>query len=250
MPDTLREPLEYRFKIDAFTPDTIPLTRLSQYLGDLARMMGENANVHLARVELGSTVPVIRVDYEAVPKVQERLRLVKFDEGPLEARRAYREINKRLVEDNANGVLLDPNAGKVIQFPGRDGANQTEFGPITQTDSFQGVPIRIGGEGDTVPIHLEDGELKHIVYAPRHIAKQIATHLFTSVVRIEGKGKWMRTKLGEWEMLNFYAQGFEVLKDGDIRANLDRLQAIPAAWTKLEDPLSELAMLRTGERPQ
>jgi len=250
MTDMPTAPLEYRFKIDVFTPETIPLARLAQYLGDLARMMGENANVHLARVEQGSTVPVIRVDYEAVPKVQERLRLVRFNEGPLEARRAYREINRRLVEDNANGVLLDPDASKVIQFPGRDGANQTEFGPITQTDSFQGVPIRIGGEGDTVPIHLEDGEIKHIVHAPRRIAKEIASHLFTSVVRIEGKGKWMRTKLGEWEMLSFYAHGFEVLTEGDIRANLDRLQAIPAAWTKLEDPLSELTMLRNGERPQ
>src|SRR5215469_3602556 len=104
---------EFRFQIDAYSPDTIPLARLSQYLGDLARMMGETANVHLARIDKGSTVPVIRVDWEAEPKVRERIRAVKFNEGPLEAQRAFREINKKLVEDNANGVLIDPGRTKI-----------------------------------------------------------------------------------------------------------------------------------------
>lgn len=103
---------EYRFQIDAYTPETIPLARLSQYLNDLARMMGESANVHLARIEKGSTVPVIRVDREAEPKVRERLRAVKFNEGPLEARKAYKEINRKLIQDNANAVLIDPDKRK------------------------------------------------------------------------------------------------------------------------------------------
>ena len=250
MPETPHTPLEYRFKIDAFTPESIPLARLSQYLGDLARMMGESANVHLVRIESGSTVPVVRVDWEAGPKVQERLRLVKFSEGPMEARSAYKEINKRLVEDNANGMLIGPEEVKIIQFPGRDGANQIEFGPISQNDVFQGIPIKIGGERDVVPIHLEDGAAKHIVLAPRRIAKQIAPHLFTSVVRIEGKGRWLRNRMGEWEMLNFYAQSFDVLPDGDIRSNIGSLREIPADWKNLDDPLSELILLRIGERPQ
>lgn len=245
-----RKPREYRFEIDAFTPETIPLARLSQYLGDLARMMGENANVHLARVEKGSTVPVIRVDWEAEPKVRERLRAVKFNEGPSEPRRAFREINRKLVEDNANGVLLDPGSKKVILFPGRDAANQVEFGPISQNSVFQGIPIKIGGESDPVPLHLEDGEEKHILMAPRRIAKQIAPYLFTSVVRIEGKGRWIRNKMGEWEMLTFYAQSFEVLSEGNIRSNIASLQAIPADWKDRDDPLADLMALRAGERPQ
>ena len=85
MPRKPRKVCEYRFEIDAYTPETIPLSRLSQYLGDLARIMGESANVHLVRIEKGSTAPIIRVDWEAEPKVRERLRAVKFNEGPLEA---------------------------------------------------------------------------------------------------------------------------------------------------------------------
>jgi hypothetical protein len=250
MPRKPRKVCEYRFEIDAYTPETIPLSRLSQYLGDLARIMGESANVHLVRIEKGSTAPIIRVDWEAEPKVRERLRAVKFNEGPLEALRAYREINRRLIEDNANGVLLDPKKAKVIRFPGRDSANQPEFGPIRQNAAFQGIPIRIGGEHDPVPIHLEDGDEKHIVMAPRRLAKQIGEHLFTSTVRIEGKGRFVRERTGDWTMLDFYAQSFEVLSEGDLRSDISRLRAIPAAWKELDDPIRELAGHRRGERPQ
>jgi hypothetical protein len=250
MPRRPNKPREYRFEIDAFTPETIPLARLSQYLGDVARMMGEETNVHLSRIEKGSTVPVIRVDWEAEPKVRERLRAVKFNEGPAEARRAYKEINKRLIEDNANGVLLDPSSTKVIRFPGRDGANQPEFGPILQSGVFQGIPIKIGGENDPVPLHLEDGEDKHIVLVPRRIAKKIGPHLFSAVIRVEGNGRWQRNRMGEWDMLNFLVHSFDVLPDGDLRSNIAALRAIPAAWKDSADPLGDLTALRTGERPQ
>jgi len=133
-----KAPREYRFEIDAYTPETIPLMRLSQYLSDLARMMGETASVHLDRIEKGSTVPVIRIDWEAEPKVRDRLRAVRFNDGPLEAQKAYKEINRKLVQDNANGVLIDPSKSKVVRFLGRDAANQPEFGPIRQNAAFQG----------------------------------------------------------------------------------------------------------------
>jgi hypothetical protein len=250
MPRNPHKPQEYRFEIDAFTPETIPLSRLSQYLGDLARMMGQETYVHLVKVEQGSTVPVIGVDWESEPKVRERLRALKFNEGPAEARRAYKEINKRLIEDNANGVLIDPSKSNIISFPGRDGANQLEFGPISQPGVFQGTPIRIGGENDPVPVHLEDGDLKHIIQAPRRIAKQIAPYLFSAIVRVEGNGRWQRNRMGEWEMLAFYATGFEVLPPGDLKAGVTALRAIPAAWKDRDDPLGDLMVLRTGERAQ
>jgi hypothetical protein len=249
MPRT-RKPREYRFEIDAFTPDTIPLARLSQYLADLAKMMGQESSVHLLRIAKGSTVPIITVDWEAEPKVRERLNAVKVNEGPAEARRAYKEINKRLIEDNANGVLFDPSSTKVIRFPGRDGANQPQFGPITQPGVFQGILIKLGGENDPVPVHLEDGDDKHIVWAPRRIAKELAPHLFTSTIRVEGNGRWQRNRTGDWEMLGFQVTRFDVLPEGDLRKSVEALRAVPGAWKNSADPLADLMALRTGERPQ
>jgi hypothetical protein len=245
-----RKAREYKFKIDVFSPETMPLARLSQYLGDLARIMGQESSVHFARVERGSTIPVIRVDFEAEPKVRERLRAVKFSEGPAEARRAYKEISKRLVEDNANGVLIDPNARKVLSFPGRDAANQPEFGPISQSGIVQGVPIRIGGESDPVPVHLEDGDNKCIVYAPRPLAKEMAPHLFTSMVRVHGMMRSIRNRMGEWQLLSFHARSFELIREGDIRSSIAELRSIPAKWKSKKDPLADLIAMRSGGRPQ
>lgn len=237
---------EYRFKIGAFTPETIPLTRLAQYLSDLARMMGESSSVHLSHLEAGSTMPVVRIDSEAVPKVRDRLRALNVGDGPPDARRAFKEINKKLVEDNANGVLLDASRDKVILFPGRDAANQPEFGPYSQSDFLQGVPIRLGGEGDLVPIHLEDGDEKHIVSASRRVAKNIAPYLFTSTVRVDGKSRWTRNRLGDWVMLDFVVQDFEVLADKDLKQSIAALREIPGDWKQLPDPLGFLADIRSG----
>jgi len=46
---------EYRFKIDAYTPDTMPMSRLAEYMRELSEMLGEPSAVHFERLEPGST---------------------------------------------------------------------------------------------------------------------------------------------------------------------------------------------------
>lgn len=246
----LKKPREYRFQIDAFSPATIPMSRLAQYLGDLAKIMGEDASVHFVRVEGGSTVPIVAVEWEAEPKVRERIRAVKFNEGSAEARRAYRELNRRLIEDNAGGTLIDPGKSKVLRFPGRAGATQPEFGPFSQVGSVIGVPIKVGGENDPVTVHIEDGKTKHIVWATRDIAKDIAQYLFTGVVRVEGVGRWFRNRMGEWELHAFNAKSVTPIADGDILHDVEKLRAIPAEWKDREDPIGELLSMRSGQKVQ
>ena len=245
-----RKQREYRFEMDAFSPTTIPMARLAEYVSDLARMFGNNNNVHLLKIESGSTVPVILVEWEAEPKVRDRLRAIKSHEAPEEAQQAVKDIDRRLLQDNARAVLVDPVGGKLFQFLGRENATKMEFGPVNQTGIFQGVPIKVGGENDPVPVHLEDGRDKHIVLARRSLAKDIAQHLFTSVVRVEGAGRWIRHTDGEWEMLSFHASSFTVIEEADIRKNISELRSLPGEWKKLEDPLAELEQIRRGTKPQ
>jgi hypothetical protein len=245
-----RKHREYRFEIDAFTPSTIPMARLAEYVSDLAKMFGNNSYVHLARVEQGSTVPVVLVDWEAEPKVRERLRAIRTHEAPEEAQQAAKDLDRLLLQDNAKAALVDPSGSKVLRFHGRENATKMEFGPITQPGVFQGVPIKVGGENDPVPVHLEDGKQKTIVLAKRPLAKQIAQHLFTSVVRVEGTGRWMRHTDGEWEMLSFQVASFKVIEDATIRENIEDLRQVPAEWKKLGDPLAELEQIRRGSKLQ
>ena len=49
---------EYRFVIDALSPDSLPMARLAEYMGELARLLGRPDQVHFERLEGGSTVLV------------------------------------------------------------------------------------------------------------------------------------------------------------------------------------------------
>jgi hypothetical protein len=246
----IRKQREYRFEIDAFTPATIPMYRLAEYVSDLAKMFGNNNNVHLLKIEGGSTVPVVMVEWEAEPKVRDRIKAIKNQEAPADAQQAARDIDRRLLQDNAKAVLIDPTGSKIFPFPGRENATKLEFGPVNQAGIFQGIPIKVGGENDPVPVHLEDGKDKHIVLARRSLAKDIARHLFTSVVRVEGAGRWIRHTDGEWEMLSFYASSFKLVENADIRKNISELREVPGEWKTLEDPLAELEQIRRGTKLQ
>ena len=240
------EQTEYRFHIDAFSPETIPLERLAEYLGYIARIFGEKERVHFAHLEGGSTTPVLKVEREALPNVRERIHLVRAGDGPLDSMNAFNELNKRLAADNANGVILDPTNARVLKFPGRDAATHTVYGPFEESGTFEGIPIKVGGERADVPVHL-DGQPVQIVYAPRRLARDIAQYIFSTPIRVEGKGKWMRDRMGDWIMQRFLVERFDVLSEDSLQGSITRLRAIPAEWKRKDDPLRELAELRDGE---
>jgi hypothetical protein len=237
---------EYRFEIDAFSPSTIPMARLAEYLSDLATMFGSPNSVHLLKVDKGSTIPVVLVDFEAEPKVRDRIKAIKHEEAPDDALAAARSIDRRLLQDNAKAELRDPVGAKVFHFPGRENAVRQEFGPVNQTGSFQGIPIKIGGENDPVPLHLEDGKEKHIVLVRRSLAKDIAKHLFSSVLRVDGVGRWVRHRDGEWEMLYFNAASYTVIEDSTLAQDIAALRKLPGEWKAMDDPIAELERVRHG----
>ena len=238
---------EYRFQIDAYSPDTMPLSRLAEYLENLSMLFGETHSVHLIKIEKGSTVPVLRVEREAEPKVRERLRLVRQKDGPAEAIRAAKQINELLRKDDAKGVIIDPIGSKVLDFSGRDLNRLVEYGPFSQPSRLDGVPIMIGGEEDLVPVHLEGRQKEiYICRAKRSIAKDLAPFLFSTFIRVEGLGRWMRKRDGDWEMKRFTIKHFEELTPASLRQTIEDLRAIPAKWKDLDDPYAELARFRRG----
>ena len=54
----MREQHEYRFTIDAYSPETLPMSRLAEYMAEVARLLGKVDQVHFVRLEPGSTVLV------------------------------------------------------------------------------------------------------------------------------------------------------------------------------------------------
>lgn len=236
---------EFKFKLDAYSPETLPMKHLVAYLADLAVIFGEDSSVHFDRIEDGCVMPVIRVDREATPKVRKRIREVKLRSAPKEALEASRRVDERLRDDNTSGYILDPHDHRVLTFPGVTLKRLPEFGPITQHDSVEGVPIKVGGENEWVPIHLEDQDgTITICHAKRSMAKDMAKYLFSTTIRVEGSARWLRAPEGDWKLLHFSAQSFLPLESRTLSEEVDRLRAIEAEWKSRKDPLGEMMVIR------
>jgi hypothetical protein len=242
-----RGPIQYKFKIDAFTPETLPMARLAEYMADLAVLLGNEEKVHFVRLEGGSTVLVHTVEWEAGPKVVERIRLVKRAEAPPEAMRAYRSIDHRLACDNAVGRLISPARDNLIEFPGRSQPASQTYGPITQQETVDGVPIMIGGKTDPVPVHLEEGDVVHLCHASRAVAKRMAEHLFAAAVRATGIARWHRDPDGIWIRDRFTIADFTLLTDEPLEDAVARLRTA-AGPPESDDVLATLHKIRQGSK--
>jgi hypothetical protein len=243
-------PVEYRFQIDAFTPETLPMARLAEYMAEFASMLGQPEHVHFVKLARGSCAVVSSVDWAAAPKVRERIRAVRFRDPEVsgEALRAYDSLDRRLAQDNATAVVIDPSGKGVLRFAGRRREEELSYGAVKQPGTVDGIPILIGGERDPVPVHLEDRGAVHNCYASRAMARSLAVHIFTTTVRASGVGIWKRSDAGVWTMERFHIQEFMTLDETPLTEAVQGLRRIEGGWKDLGDPLDELHRLRHGER--
>lgn len=239
---------EYRFKIDAFTPDTLPMERLAEYMADLAKILGAPASVHFVRLEEGSAILVQKIAEDVEPAVRARARAAREGEGPYDAVRAYRNVNRRLLDDNAIGVLADDAEVKIIEFPGRQQAEPLTFGAFNQEGSIDGVVIRVGGVRELVPVTLQARDYKQThCLASRQIAKVLATYIFGPELRVYGSGRWSRDKMGTWNLERFTVGRFEILSDEPLSAVVAGMREVPGNdWTEVGDPWDTLRRDRDG----
>jgi len=235
---------EFSFQIDAYTPDTIPMARLSEYLRELAMILGEEKAVHFVRLREGSTHIVHRVEREAVPKVRARAAAVRRGRAPRDAIRAYHMVNRLLREDDGRGVLREEATGAdIIVFPGRE-ESEERFEGIHQRGTVDGEIMRVGGFGKNVPIILrsEDQPIPHC-YTSHAIAKRLGARLYEHV-RLFGLGRWSRDAEGSWTLDAFRIETFEILKDERLSDSLVALRRIKTDWNS--GSLAELELIRHG----
>src|ERR1700722_17504157 len=128
---------EYNFSIDAYSPDTLPMKRLAQYIQQLADLYGNHDQVHFARIEKGSAVLVAAVENTAVPKVRERIESAKTENGSPEILRAWDNINDLLRKDNAKASLREAGSAEILEFPGREMPQPDFKGSISQAETLE-----------------------------------------------------------------------------------------------------------------
>jgi hypothetical protein len=239
------ERVEYRFTIDAYTPDTMPMARLAEYMSELAKVLGEPKAVHFRKLEPGSTVLVHQIEREAVPKVRERAIAVRRGDGPSEAVRAFRALNRLLRDDDAVAVLRDDKARNaiILRFPGREEVEE-KFASVRQFGSIDGEIIWVGGADQTAHVTLvSEGQQISGCYTTRAIAKELARKIYEPV-RLFGKGRWNRDAEGAWTLVDFKIESFEELRTTPLSDVLAELRSIPAEWEK--ESYDELGQIRHG----
>ncbi len=220
------------FKIDAWTPETIPLGRLADYMRQLAFLYGETGSVHFHGLRKGSAVIQSRIEHDAVPKVLGRLQLVKSASRQTETSKAFDAIDEMLRKDNAVGTISRPKGGKILEFPGRKAAPPEVFS-ITQHTQVDGIVVRIGGIDETIPLVLQDreGKTSSCTIRGRDRAREMAKHLFGAPIRVSGLGKWTRNAEGAWELENLNVATVEELDDQTLEeAFNDVRRAAAGAW--------------------
>lgn len=214
--------MNYALHIDAFSPETIPMARLADYMAGLAELLGQKESVHFVQLETGSTRIVARVDEQSVPEITKNLAALSDGAGSAWANRAWTKINQMLSEDSVGGRLVqggngDGGGGVVIEFPGANAPRPDVLGPIKQIGSLQGTLMRIGGTDSTVPMILQNGSMTYSnINCDRTTARELARCLFEPV-RVFGEGRWRRESNGDWKLISFRVSRFERLKQTTIK---------------------------------
>lgn len=239
--------IEYRFVLDAYTPDTIPQAKLAEYLADLALLYGEEAAVHFVGVEESSLAIVSAIDIDADPEVSERIQAADTESASPDIRKAYQSLVKRIHEDSGSAFIKKGQA-RVLEFPsGERQAESPAFGPFWQAGHISGIVILLGGKTDRVSVKVQDanGET-HTCKAEKSIAKRLRAYLFEGPVRLSGQGRWRRETTGRWRLEQFDIADFAPLDDDPLTDTIARLRAIEADWKQRPDPLAELEDIRRG----
>lgn len=235
----------WRFHVEAYTPETMPMARLAEYLGELAKLLGQPNAVHFLRLEAGSTDMLARVEREAAPKALAQAEAVRIGKGPPDAVRAFHRLNQMLGDDNGSGSLTAEGGAQIIAFPGAR-RPVSEYATVSERGSIDGELIRIGGKKDPVHLTLQWGSIDYSgIEVSRAKAEELGKFLFRPI-RLFGDGRWFRTADGEWLLDRFRVDSFDVLDAEPLPAALLRLRtAASGDWAK--GGLEVLDDLRHGD---
>ena len=224
---------EYRLRIDVFSVESLPMSRLAEYMAELARLLGEQERVHFSRLETGSAVLVSRIEEPAAPKVEERLQKVRDGSAPKDAMQAYKTLDTLLAKDNAV-ELLPPKVEPRLS------SSQVARGPSPCATARSAKMVHLMGwssalaDGMNHPVLLVDAE--GAVYPCQttvELSKQLAPYYRGATLRVYGSGKWVREENGSWVLQQFDISSFDVLDDSPLVDVVAKLRAVEGSeWGK------------------
>ncbi len=242
----MSENVRYRLRITAYSPETIPMARLGEYMQNMGALMGSEAFVHFKKLTPGSTVLNAEVEPQEVRRVNERLLQAGNLNAPQDIRKYYDNLEALLRKDSATGALTGRNGKKLLKFLGIEAIQIERIGPIREKTTLEGIVVRVGGKDKTIHALLitNEGHEHKLSMTSRDLAKQLAGNLYNSV-RATGTGIWFRNEAGDWLLEELKLEEFDAYIDKSLLEAVAELRAVEGSgWQTLRDPLAVLQSLR------
>lgn len=229
---------KYTFKIDKFTPETMPFGRLLEYYAELKKMIGFSEHLHLVEIFESSHGTCLAVDQVCDHKMQERMLLIRGGNAPKIAMRARDQINQMLREDGTSGEFADSNGRNVIPFPGRTADENTIYSIQDQVELNGELYYIAGSSSSDVKARIQT-ENFGVIYcrATREMGIELRDYLFEQV-KIKGRGLWRRTSDGAWGVNDVVISDFAPISNDSLRTTINKIRALDIDWP--DDVLAEI----------
>lgn len=235
----------FEFVVPGYTPDTMPLDRLIEYLTQLTVILGNPSDLHLVGIEKSSTKPVFLLPHHAAVKARHRARETWEGGGSIRQRSAYNRIRRMVADDGGKPAILTSQHTTILEFQSVDLGADQEISSMRQASSVAGELIRVGGDSEFDQILLKEfsGDVVSGCFATKEVAKQLAKRLHEHV-RLHGIASWSRDRRGKWHIARMKVLTFETLEDDSLSEAITEAQAAVTEWP--EDLVEKLLEMRRG----
>jgi hypothetical protein len=143
--------------IDGYTPDTLPLAKLADYLKNFSALVGTDADIHFEKVGKGSAALVNRVRDDIVMETRSRIAAAERGDAPPDAIRGLIGLKELYRLDETTGRIKE-DGHKLLEFPK---PKAVQYGTIVEEGTLEGFVIRIGGKDETAHVTIQDGSKTH-----------------------------------------------------------------------------------------
>lgn len=234
----MKDAAEYTFRIDDFTPKSMPFGRLVDYYAEIKKILGNSKSVHLVALFEGSHGSAFAIDPDYREEVEQNLTQINQGTASKIATRANKIINEMLKDDGTSGRLCNSEGENVIVFPGQ-GVVQSINLRVRDAANFVGELYHISGTQGDVKVRIST-DTYGVVYCTttRDIAKELGDFLFENV-KVSGRGVWSRTVSGDWDISDFLITDFKPINKESLRTSIDKIRRLDIEWP--EDTLGEIA---------
>lgn len=233
----------FKFTVPGYSPETMPLDRLLEYLTQLSIVLGQPGDLHLVGVEKGSTRPVLAMRHDVAVKARTRAREIAQGGGSQRRREAFDTIRRMVAQDGGKPAVLKAPEGQILKFPSADIGQDQVIHAVRQTTSIEGTLVRVGGIGENAQLLIQEmsGAVIAGCTASRPVAQAMASLIYRPI-RVSGIGTWRRTEDGKWAITRLHVQTFEALDDDELEDVVAKLRAVNVKWP--EDSIEQLQAMR------